>query len=361
MKKLADGERVAIVVPFLPRTHIGGVEIFSAHLRQALGSARVFAAPRQSGWRAKALVRLGLLDPFRAILGARAFLRVHNENPFDLVITNGLFGWPLRLDRPDIPMIQVYHFTLAGFAQAALRLRADALTTARIGGWFDRASGIGKEVVAVSESVRRELSRFYGLESRVIPNSVNVSRFHRLNRGDSRDRLGLPKGRELGVYVGRPEYAKGFDLLCEVATSMPDILFLAVSPSAPAPENVRFFTDVPHETMPLLYSAADFFLSSSRYEGFNLSLLEALACELPAVTGRGACAFEDDPADVAVVADPPTPAGFVEGARQALREGPRAGVRKRIVERFSSEVFDRSWRELASSVTGHAWTRGNGN
>ncbi len=350
MRNLAAPERIAILTPFRPTARAGGVEVFCRQIQLALGPARIFAPAEMSSPRSHFLARLGLLGPYRAALEARAFLKAHEEHPYDLVIANGLFGWPLRLGRPDIPMIQVYHFTMAGLAQAALPLPSERLTTARVAGWFDRQSGVGKNVVAVSESVRREVLRFYGLESTVVPNSVDVSLFHRVDRQDARDQLGLPKDRTIGLFVGRPEYAKGFDVLRDVAAALDDTLFLSVSRPADAPGNVRFFTGVPHETMPLLYSAADVFLSPSRYEGFNLSLVEALACELPAVVSRAACAFDDEPSDFAVLVERPTAEAFVEGIRLALKEGPRSGVRERVADHYSSEVFLRNWRALAASV-----------
>lgn len=324
--------------------------MFCRQLQEALGPARIFAPPETVGPRAHFLTRLGLLEPYRAAVGAHAFLQDYDEHPYDLVIANGLFGWPLRLAHPEVPMIQVYHFTMAGLAQTALPLRSERLTTALVAGWFDRQSGVGKKVVAVSESVRREVRRFYRLESAVVPNSVDVNHFRRASREDARDQLGLPKDRTIALFVGRAEYAKGFDVLRDIAAAMDDTLFLSVSRPADAPGNVRFFTGVPHETMPLLYSAADVYVSPSRYEGFNLSLVEALACEAPAVVSRTACAFADEPSDFAVVVERPTAEAFVEGIRRALKEGPRPGVRERVAEQFSSEVFSRNWRALAVSV-----------
>lgn len=350
MRSLGDSERIAILTPFDPTRRAGGVEIFCHQLQQALGRAQIFAAPEPSTSRSRFLARLGLLDPYRAAVGAHAFLQAHDERPYDLVIANGLFGWPLRLGRPHVPMIQVYHFTMAGLAQSALPLRSERLTTARIASWFDRASGIGKNVVAVSESVRREVSQYYGLESTVVPNSVDVTHFRHVDQQDARSQLGLPKDGTIGLFVGRSEYAKGFDVLRDVAAAMDDTLFLSVSHPAPAPGNVRFFTTVPHETMPLLYSAADVFISPSRYEGFNLSLVEALACELPAVVSLKACAFDDEPSDFAVVVGTLTAEAFVDGIRRALREGPRRGARERVAEGYSSEVFVHNWRAFAASA-----------
>jgi glycosyltransferase involved in cell wall biosynthesis len=342
--------RIAILTPFQRDVRIGGVEIFCNQIQKALGPANVFAASERPLPKSDLLARFGLLDPARAAIGAHDFQRSHGSDPYDLVLSNGLFGWPLRFSPPNVPMIQIYHFTLAGLARTALPARGDLLTTARVGAWFDRASGVGKHVVAVSNSVRREVFEFYGHRASVIPNSVDVHAFHKIDRAEARERLSLPKDKTLGLFVGRAEYAKGFDILVDVAASSPDILFLCASKPATAPRNVRFFTDVPHGRMPLLYSAADFLFSPSRYEGFNLSLLEGLACELPAVVSRQAYPFSNEPVVFATVVKESTAAAFAVAIRETMKEGPRPGVRARIVEHYSSDVFRNNWRNFALSA-----------
>ena len=347
---MPTAERIAILTPHDPTARTGGVEVFCRQIQEVLGPARLFVAREVGGSAARFLARLGLLDPYRAAMGARQFLAAHARSPFDLVLSNGLYGWPLRLGRPEAPMIQVYHFTLAGLARVALPLRGDQLTTGRVGAWFERASGIGKEIVSVSPSVRSEVARYYGRPSTVVPNAVDVQLFRPVDRRDAREQLGLPQDRTIGLFVGRPEHAKGFDLLCEVAGRLRDTVFVSASPPASAPGNVRFLTKVPHEKMPLLYSAADFFLAPSRYEGFNLSLLEALACELPAVATRAACAFGEDPSEFVTLVERGTAEEFLGAIRRASNEGARPAVRERVVERYSWDAFRRNWQRLAATV-----------
>ena len=360
MRGLSLAHRIAILTPFRQSARLGGVEVFCDQIQDALGPASVFAAVESPLPASNLLARFGLLDPARAAIGAKDFYGVHAKEPFDLVLTNGLFGWPLRFRRPDVPMIQVYHFTLAALARTALPARGDLLTTARVGAWFDRSSGFGKHVVAVSESVRQEVSEYYGHRASVIPNSVDANLFHRIDRGAARSRLGLPLNRTMGLFVGRTEFAKGFDILTDIARSFKEILFLSVSHPAATSENIRFFTDVEHRNMPLLYSAADFFLCPSRYEGFGLSVLEALACETPALVSRPAYPFGDELPKLATVVDETTAEAFGKAIRQMLEEGPRSSVRARIVERYSSEVFRDNWRDYVTRVIDSEASRGLG-
>ncbi len=342
--------RTAILAPHSPWNYPGGVEIFTQELAKALGDARIFTPTSTSLGAPSALAHLGLEDAARAIAPARAFREANKEQPFDLVISNGICGWPLALTSAESPMVQVYHFTLAGFAEKALRRRSDRFTTGFIGGFFDRLAGAGKTAVAVSDPVRREVENLYGHHASVLPNGVDVDLFRQGHREDARERLGLPINACIGLFVGRAEYAKGFDLLREVAQTMSDVLVVSVSHPVPEATEMRFLAGIPHDQMPLVYSAADFFLLPSRYEGFNLSLLEALACGLPAVTSAAAYPFATGTPPLAAVVDPLNRDGLVQAIRGVLDHGPGKGIRDRVVREYSFEAFQFRWNEFAKTL-----------
>jgi glycosyltransferase involved in cell wall biosynthesis len=56
--------------------------------------------------------------------------------------------------------------------------------------------------------------------------------------------------------------------------------------------NVRFLRQVPNEDLVLLYNAAALFVFPSRYEGFGLPLLEAMACGVPVVAANNSSIHE---------------------------------------------------------------------
>jgi glycosyltransferase involved in cell wall biosynthesis len=51
-------------------------------------------------------------------------------------------------------------------------------------------------------------------------------------------------------------------------------------------DRLRFVDFVPHDDLPLWYSATDCFIMPSLYEGFGLPLLEAMACGAPSIASN---------------------------------------------------------------------------
>lgn len=354
---MANVPRVAILTPLPPSSRAGGVEVFAGQLAEALGGARIFAPSMDSERTPSPLAHVGLEQPLQAAKPARALRETWRTEPYEVVISNGLCGWPLALAPVGSPMVEVYHITLTGFARKALRRPSDRFTTGRVAEFFDRLAGSGKRVVCVSESVRREVSTLYGHPSSVLPNGVDVSLFRRGNRDEAREQLKLPHDARIALFVGRPEYAKGFDRIQELARAMKDVVFVSVSAPAPGPENLRFYPDVPHDRMPLFYTAADVFLLPSRYEGFNLSLLESLACELPAVTSAAAYPFDRESQPLATVVDPVTTEGLAHATREAMDRGPRKDIRDDIVREYSMEAFRQRWIGLVRHLVAESGRR----
>ncbi|MEE9600635.1 MAG: glycosyltransferase family 4 protein [Thermoplasmata archaeon] len=343
--------RVAILTTYEGPEYVGGVETFNHQLQEVLGEVEIFAySPRNRygpRWR---LDRIGLEHPYRALRVTRSFLRRHKTRPFDIVVANGLYGWPLSIWPTRIPMVLVYHFTMAGLAQNALHLRGDQFTTGRVTALFDRIAGIGKEVVAVSGPVLHEMEEFYGLSGRIIPNGVDTTLFRRVDKSVARKKLGLPLEGRIGLFVGRTEYAKGFDILLDVARAMQDILFVVLGSYVPIEPNIQVLERVPHSSMPLWYSAADFFFLPSRYEGFNLSILEALSCDLPIVVSQAAYPFSQDPARFGGVVRSIHPQRFIEAIGEVLADASSFDTREAIVTGYSSEVFSENWRGLVDAL-----------
>jgi glycosyltransferase involved in cell wall biosynthesis len=293
---------------------------------------------------------LGLAQPVEAFRAARTLLRRHREEPFDLILSNGLYGWPLTLARPDVPLVQVYHCTMAAFANHVLTLRSERLAAGHVMALFDRFAGIGKHVVVLSNRVLREVESLYGLKAHLMPLGVDTRAFRPLDPADARETLGLPQGVPIGLFVGRPDSSKGHDILLRVSQRMPEVLFLVAGGAGGKTGNVQSLGHVPHAEMPLWYSACDFFFLPSRYEGFGLSTIEALSCNLPVVVSQAAWPFPEEPTQCGAVISDGQDEDFIRAIRFVLASRDHFSPREFILPRHDMSVFEQSWRGLVDSL-----------
>ncbi len=189
-----------------------------------------------------------------------------------------------------------------------------------------RAVRESSALITVSHSSRNDIARaFPGAEASVIPNGVEAA-FTPRPLPEVREWLSSSldlKGSYL-LFVGNPKKHKNLDLLLRAFARLqgtyPGLSLVAVGGSeeqqavlrsrARALEidgHSRFFGNVDHDTLALLYSAATVFVFPSRYEGFGLPALEAMACgapvaassssSIPEVLGPAAAYFSPDSLD----------------------------------------------------------------
>lgn len=164
--------------------------------------------------------------------------------------------------------------------------------------WYLRqASG----VIAISQSTADDIHELMpGLSApiRVIPHGVDLSRF---SVGSEHSRKGEKRGSASPVvlFVGSRVAYKDFDVLLRavVHPRLQEVSILAAGPPGPTRaeqeflsglgilNRVRFVTPTDEE-LPSLYQRADVFVFPSRYEGFGLPTLEAMACGTPVILAQ---------------------------------------------------------------------------
>ncbi len=117
---------------------------------------------------------------------------------------------------------------------------------------------------------------------------------------------------------------------------------------AGAAAGVRELGAVPDAHLPGLYAGAAAFVLPSRYEGFGLPCLEALACGLRVVAAR-AGALPEVCGDDAVYVDPDDAAGFAEAVVTAATSPPTSeGEQAETAARLAG----RAWADTARAVDG---------
>jgi glycosyltransferase involved in cell wall biosynthesis len=109
---------------------------------------------------------------------------------------------------------------------------------------------------------------------------------------------------------------------------------------------VRFLGFVPFETLRCFYQSAAAFVFPSRYEGFGLPPLEAMACGAPVVTSN-VSSLPEVVGDAAVLVNPENVFDIVRGIRDVLLDEPlRAGLIQRGREQASRFSWSRTARQV---------------
>ncbi len=198
----------------------------------------------------------------------------------------------------------------------------------------------GDRCVAISGEIAGELARAGVSAGRVvrIPNGIDTGRFAPAapgSRGELRRRLGLPEAGVITLFTGRLARSKGVLVLVDAwrravaAAGTDDHCLVLVGEGAGSFDDceaeLRRLAGCPDlagrlilpgavaDVAPYLWTA-DLFAFPSDYEGFGLSLVEAMACGLPVVTTRVGVAAEAVEDGVHGRAVPPRDAAAFGGA-----------------------------------------------
>jgi len=208
---------------------------------------------------------------------------------------------------------------------------------------------------------------------RVTHYGTDPSRFHPLDPGPLRARLGLGAGPVL-LTIARLVERKGIDTvltaLPAIRQAVPDLTYV-IAGDGPEAETLkalaarlgvapstRFIGAVPGDDLPLYYSLADVFVMPSRstppdVEGFGIVFLEAAACERAVVAAR-AGGIPDAVADgvSGLLVRPDDPAALATAITGLFQDpGRRAELgrrgRERVLAEFTWErVVDRTLAAL---------------
>ncbi len=188
----------------------------------------------------------------------RSLLR---QQRFDLVHAHyGLAGWCARLAGAR-PLIVSFHGT-------DVRHSVVGPMSRRLAWRVELVAAVSRALFA-TEDGRPGLPAVPG--SAVLPCGPDLGRFHLIPRGEARSRLGLDPQRPYLLFPAdpaRPE--KRHDRAVELADACGVELLSGGS--------------IEPDEMPLWVNAANAVLVTSDYEGFGLACLEALACDVPALS-----------------------------------------------------------------------------
>jgi glycosyltransferase involved in cell wall biosynthesis len=159
--------------------------------------------------------------------------------------------------------------------------------------------------------------------------------------GPDGDRADL--GRPYALTVATLEPRKNLDTLLEAHRLLGNGLALAVAGGRGWREprlegdGVLPLGFVPHDGLPALYRGGEVFVFPSRFEGFGMPIVEAMACGVPCVASSHP-SLDEACGDAAVRADPESPEALAAAIERALAE------RDELVRRGLEHARRFSWR-----------------
>ncbi len=217
------------------------------------------------------------------------------------------------------------------------------------------------KIITISEFSKKDIINFFQVEEEkvaVIPLAVDQDIFYPLEEEEARRRLREKYGIESKyfLYVGRLEKKKNVSLLLKAwqifSQNHPDYRLLLIGPGGYGGEQIFSLLEklkgiiylpyISRRDLAVFYSGATAFVFPSRFEGFGLPLLEAMACDCPVICSEAASLPEVGGKAVWYFS-PDDEAKLAELMEMALDQS----LRKKLIVAGRDRVKDFSWQKTA--------------
>lgn len=213
-------------------------------------------------------------------------------------------------------------------------------------------------IIAVSEFTRRELEHHYKVPAsrvRVVPEGVSMESWHSAKSiEDDRDPFFLAVGK-LEVRKNILTLVKALEIVRE-RYRLPHRLVVVGKLGArgrsllqgirksPVAASIEYRGFVPDHLLRDLYRRATAFVFPSRYEGFGLPILEAMAAGTPVIAADTA-SVPEVAGDAGLLVDPGDPEGWAEAMARVAEDG---RLRMRLADRGRQRAKQFSWDRAAA-------------
>jgi glycosyltransferase involved in cell wall biosynthesis len=230
--------------------------------------------------------------------------------------------------------------TLHDFSSLTMPLRHRMKTVLSFNAFIGRSLQMATRIAAVSRAVAEEAVRWFGVARHrieIVPNGVDDFFSPAIDHDES----------DYVLYVGTIEPRKGLDDLLAVWNSLPERRPRLVlcgdagwgGVSLPSGAEVTGYVD--RTKLRDLYRGARAFVYPSRYEGFGIPPLEAMACGAPVVATRTGAIPE-----------------YAEGAALLVDPGDRVALREAIVRLLGDKALRDELRFTgAARARKYSWER----
>lgn len=254
-------------------SHVGGTEQFSRLAEKMIpGIIPLFSDVTHFPF---------FTEPVKAHNVAQKLTRELDKLNPETVLFSGMYGWALP-SKTSYRKIGICHGTFASFARNAMPWSPDRVRTEFIYSQFERRSFANADlVISNSKFTQSCLLSDYGINSIPVPLATDEKAFHK--KGKMKKELGLPE-KPVILFVGRPDFYKGFDRVEALARMHPEWHFVSITAPTGKSDVVECRGPFSFDETINYYHACDVVLFPSRFESFGYVTIEALMAHKPVVT-----------------------------------------------------------------------------
>jgi len=175
---------------------------------------------------------------------------------------------------------------------------------------FKKACEDATRIVAVSQSTKNDIVKFFGIEEskiKVLYQGCNKVFGRSVTQAD-KDRVAAKYqlSTPFVLYVGSVERRKNLMVIAKAMKKVDkEVTLVAIGKETPYADEVKEFiksnslekrvkmlNNVSFEDLPIFYSLASVFVYPSLFEGFGIPVLEALSAGIPVIAATGSCLEE---------------------------------------------------------------------
>jgi glycosyltransferase involved in cell wall biosynthesis len=226
---------------------------------------------------------------------------------------------------------------------------------------FRLAAQRAQRIITDSQFAKQDLVRWLALD----PDAVDVISLGidpAFARAGAQAQAQAGAARTYVLFVGEPEARKGLDVLFAAVAQLPEALRAATEvviagasgrypvPAPPPAVRVRSTGYLPDAQLAALYAGAAALVYPSRYEGFGLPVLEAMAAGAP-VIASDIPTLRETAGDAAEFVPPRDPVALARALERVLSDSSRsADLRARGAARAASRTWNATAQQTFESI-----------
>ncbi len=232
---------------------------------------------------------------------------------------------------------------------------------------FSSAVKNASKVIAISENTKKDVIKEFAISNKKIQiiyegidsryNSQSALNKEKVEKFKKKYKLEKPYIFFLSQWrphKGLPELIKAFEILHQ-RYKLPHNLVIGGKPNKSFPDIILSIETsgykkkiilpgfIPEEDLPLFYACADSFIFPSKYEGFGLPPLEAMACGTPVIASNKSC-MPEILGDAAVYFDPNNTQNMAKTIKEVL-------TNQKLLSEMSNKGLEQvkkySWNKMA--------------